>query len=31
VAESNMTAAANPKNLEKYPIRLLLVVERPHF
>src|SRR6478672_3597489 len=30
VAESNMTAAATPKNLEKYPIRLLLVVKQPH-
>src|SRR5215467_1336923 len=30
VAESRVTAAATPKNLEKYPIRLLLVVEPPH-
>src|SRR6188508_214065 len=29
VAESNITAAASPKNLEKYPIRLLLVVKPP--
>src|SRR4029453_14803843 len=30
VAESNVMAAATPKNLEKYPIRLLLVVKPPH-
>src|SRR6188508_985835 len=29
VAESNIMAAASPKNLEKYPIRLLLVVKPP--